>query len=207
MVNEGTGSKERERPSAAHRALPAEQGSGGAIRFPETTVPQRQWRRGRGEQGIFDHFLSVQVSFLPLTCRGESLSPAVATDHQSAQRGEKAVTQHPTEHPVEHTGVWTGTRIHGCIVVTLHTPTRMMGLDHKGRRRAGRLSPCPRDTPKQPGAAWSPSHRVTRSAGTEEPCAVLIGVPCLPVSRCQPETAAWQECARSQRLWESQRRR
>jgi hypothetical protein len=89
---------------------------------------------------IFDNFLSVQVSFLPLTCRGESLSPAGATDHQSAKRGYKAVTQHPTEHPVEHNCVWTGTRIHVCIVVTLNKPTRSIGLDHKGRRRAGRLS-------------------------------------------------------------------
>ena len=36
---------------------------------------------------IFDNFISVQVQFLPLRCRGDSISPAVATDHQSAKRG------------------------------------------------------------------------------------------------------------------------
>ena len=116
---------------------------------------------------IFDNLLSVQVSFLPLRCRGESLSPAVATDHQSAKRGEKAVPQHPTGNPVEQSGVWTGTRTHVRIVVTLHQPTRIMGLGQKARLGAGRLSIRPRDTPEKPGEEWSPSHSVTRREGTE----------------------------------------
>jgi hypothetical protein len=50
---------------------------------------------------IFDNLISVQVEFLPLRCRGERVSPAVATDHQSAKRGSKAVTWNPTRNPVE----------------------------------------------------------------------------------------------------------
>src|SRR5712692_8324482 len=96
-------------------------------------LPQR--KIGDRESRSFDNFISVQVQFLPLRCRGDSVSPAVATDHQSAKRGEKAVTQHPSGNPVEQNCVWTGTRIHVRIVVTLNKPTRIMGLDHKGRRR------------------------------------------------------------------------
>ena len=40
-----------------------------------------------GNCWFFDNFTSVQVSFLPLRCRGKSVPPAVATDHQSAKRG------------------------------------------------------------------------------------------------------------------------
>ena len=50
---------------------------------------------------IFDNFISVQVQCLPLRCRGDSISPAVATDQQSAKRGSKAVTRNPTGNPVE----------------------------------------------------------------------------------------------------------
>jgi hypothetical protein len=36
---------------------------------------------------IFDNFNSVQVEFLPPRCRADSISPEVATDHQSSKRG------------------------------------------------------------------------------------------------------------------------
>jgi hypothetical protein len=45
---------------------------------------------------IFDNLIFVQVKLLLLRCRGHSVSPAVATDHQSAKRGEKAVTRNRT---------------------------------------------------------------------------------------------------------------
>ena len=45
--------------------------------------------------------ICVQVPFLPLWCRDERVSPAVATDPQSAKRGSQAVTRHPTGTPVE----------------------------------------------------------------------------------------------------------
>ena len=136
---------------------------------------QRLWRIGSGDQSIFDNFISVQVEFLPLRCRGESVSPAGATDHQSAQRGEKAVPQHPTGNPVEQSGGWTGTRTHGRIVVTLHKPTRVMGLGQKGtdtgwaalhptqrhpretRRSVGSFTP--RQTERRNGVTLYRSHR------------------------------------------------
>jgi hypothetical protein len=65
----------------------AEQSTGGAIRFPETTDSQRRWGIGSEDHLIFDNFLFVQVQFLPLRCRDESISPTVATDHQSVKRG------------------------------------------------------------------------------------------------------------------------
>ena len=48
---------------------------------------QRLWGIGSIDRTIFDNSISVQVQFLPLRCRGDSISPAVATDHQSAKRG------------------------------------------------------------------------------------------------------------------------
>ena len=50
---------------------------------------------------IFDNFISVQVQFLPLRCRGDGISPAVAIDHPSAERGSQAVTRNPPGNPVE----------------------------------------------------------------------------------------------------------
>jgi hypothetical protein len=106
---------------------------------------------------IFDNFISVQGPFLPLRCRGDRLSPAVATDHQSAERGEQAVTRNPTGHAVERSWTRTGTRIHGCIVVTWAKPTRMMGLGQKGQAkgRASLQSPRrhPRDTRRSVGSS------------------------------------------------------
>ena len=61
---------------------------------------------------IFDNFISVQVPFLPLRCGGECISPAVATEHQSAKRGSQVVTRNPTGNPIEHSGRGTGTRTH-----------------------------------------------------------------------------------------------
>jgi hypothetical protein len=81
-------------------ACRAEPHTAGAIRFPETTVSQR-WGIGSEDQLIFDNFIAVQVKFLPLRCRGDRRSPAVATDHQPAERGSKAVTRNPTGNPVE----------------------------------------------------------------------------------------------------------
>jgi hypothetical protein len=111
---------------------------------------------------IFDNFISVQVQFLPLRCRGDGISPAVATDHQSAERGSKAVTRHLTGNPVERSCTRTGTRIHGCIVVTWDKPTRMMGLGQRARIRAGRVCSRPGYTPETPGEEWGPPCSDTR---------------------------------------------
>ena len=50
---------------------------------------------------IFDHGISVQVKFLPCTCRRDGIPLEVATDHQSAQQGSTVVTRHPTGNPLE----------------------------------------------------------------------------------------------------------
>jgi hypothetical protein len=50
---------------------------------------------------IFDHWISVQVKFLPCTCRSDGISLEAATDHQSSQQGSKVVTRHPTGNPIE----------------------------------------------------------------------------------------------------------
>ena len=143
-----------------------------------------QWRRGSVDQSIFDNFLSVQVQFLPLRWRGESISPTVATDHQSVKRGEKAVTWHPTRNPVEQSGVWTGTRIHVCIVVTLHKPTRSIGLGQNGTDRGwATLQSTQRHSRRNP-AKSGVLHAA--SYGEEErsnPVSFSI------MRRCQPHTA------------------
>jgi hypothetical protein len=43
------------------------------------------------------------------------------------------VTRNPTGNPIELSGIWTGRRIHVRIVVTLNKPTRIIGLDQKGK--------------------------------------------------------------------------
>jgi hypothetical protein len=91
------------------------------------------WARGSVEHALYDNFIFVQVQCLPLRCRGECISPVVATDHQSAKRGSKAVPQNPTENPVEQSCAGTGRRIHGRIVVTWDKPTRIMGYGQNGK--------------------------------------------------------------------------
>ena len=84
---------------------------------------------------ISENFISVQVQCLPLRCRDESVSPWGATDHQSHKRGEKAVTWNPIRNPVEQSCLWTGRRTHVCIVVTLHKPTRIIGVGQNGTEK------------------------------------------------------------------------
>ena len=120
---------------------------------------------------ISDNFISVQVQFLPLRCRGDSVSPWVATDHQSQKRGEKAVTQNPSENPVEQSGVWTGRRIHVRIVVTLNKPTRIIGLGQNGKAMGWAvLQPTqmhPRETRRRVGS-FTPRQAERRNGVT--PC-------------------------------------
>ena len=153
-----------------HRLYPA-----GAIRFPETTLP-RVWGRGSLDHSIFDNFLFVQVQFLPLRCREASVSPAVATDHHSAKRGDKAVPWNPTRTPAEQGCLWAGPRIHVGIVVTLHQPTRMMGVGHKAWRGAGRLSPRPRSPPAETRrSVGSYGQRQTERRNGVTPCRAQRG--------------------------------
>ena len=147
---------------------------------------------------LFDNFIFVQVQFLPLKCRGESLSPAVATDHQSAKRGEKAVTWNPTRNPVEQSCIWTGTRIHVCIVVTLHKPTRIIGLGQKGTDKGWAvLQPTqrhPRETRRRVGSyvQWHTEMRngVTPCRAQHEQVSTgygtVVGFPKKPTPRGKP---------------------
>ena len=150
--------------------------------------------------GFLITVIAVQGQCLPLRWRGEGLSPWGATDHQSPKRGEKVVTQSPTENPVEQSGVGRGRRIHVCIVVRLHTPTRSMGLGHKGTEKGWAVLAAAPETPPRHPAKRGVLH--TAAHGDEERRN--------PVSfsarrRCQPEAARWWDAPRSPCRWESER--
>src|SRR6516162_3253453 len=85
------------------------------------------------------------------SCKGDSIGPGVATDHQSPKRAETVVPPNPAGNPTQHGWPRAGTRTHAGTAERADKPTWVHGLGPKrawGNDRGG-------STPPGPGAGTS----------------------------------------------------
>jgi hypothetical protein len=116
----------------------------------------------------------MRVKVPPYRCSSDSITPTVATSHQSVKRGEKAVTGSLIWNPVEHEPMDSVSEDVSELSLTATSQIRLIGWSQKAKDKEGqRVHARLTSTPNKPGREHHPNGSNNGSQERENPSFAL----------------------------------